>query len=209
MVEPPEDRQGLVSRDDELAENETPLIVERIDEEVPLTVGDLVDGARSIFGEVATSARRLVDRGRYRKVRISRKGKPLMPDIPIAAVAAVEAASMYGGGIARVLAVNLGAKLLFDVDLINEADKFVERAKDSLLDGDIERAEEALLRALRIDDRHAAGHLQLGVLYRLRGDRERAIQFLERARKLDDLGETGKRAEAILDGIQKARGKVK
>jgi tetratricopeptide (TPR) repeat protein len=171
-------------------------------EESAVTVGELVDGAQKILGDLGTSARRLIDRGRYRKVRISRKGKPLLPDIPLAAVAAIEAASMVGGGVARVLALNVGAKLLFDVDLINEADKFLLRGKEALLDGDLDRAAEALEKAIRIDDLHPEAHLQLGVLERLRGDPDRARRYLERARQLDELGEVGKRAEAILKALE-------
>ncbi|MCC7383951.1 MAG: tetratricopeptide repeat protein [Deltaproteobacteria bacterium] len=170
-------------------------------DDAPLTVGELVDGAREMIGEVSTAARRLVDRGRYRKLRISRRGKPLLPDIPLAAVAAIEAASIVGGGVARALAMNVGAKLLFDVDVINEADKFFERGKEALLDGDLDRAEEALLRAARIDDTHAGAFLQLGVLCRLRGEPDRARECLARAKALDPTGETGKRAEAILTGL--------
>src|SRR6185503_14754288 len=141
------------------------------------------------------------DRGRYRKVRISRKGKQVLPDIPVAAAAALEAASMYGAGIARVLAVNVGARFLFDVEIVNEADKYFERGKQALLDGDLDRAREALEKAVRIDDTHSGAFLQLGVLSRLRGDKPKARSMLERARALDENGEIGRRAEEILRAL--------
>ena len=109
---------------------------------------------------------------------------------------------MYGGGIARVLAVNLGAKLLFDVDIVNEADKYVAKANTSLLDGDVVRAKEALATARRMDDRHAGVEVLLGVIARLEGDAARARGHLERARALDPLGEFGKRAEGILASLE-------
>lgn len=168
----------------------------------PLTVGELVDGTREAFESVASHARRLIDRGRYRKLRITRKGKAVLPDIPIAAAAALEAASLYGAGLARVLAVNVGARFLFDVEVINEADKYYERGKEALLDGDLDRACEALEKAVRIDDTHAGAFLQLGVLYRLRQHPEAARRMLSRARSLDENGEVGRRAEEILRALE-------
>jgi hypothetical protein len=196
-----------------LPDAETPAVAEPVEaaegSDAPMTVGDMLDGARGVGEAVAgaasglaASARRLVDQGRYKKVRISRKGKAVLPDIPVAAAAAMQAASMYGGGIARVLAVNLGAKLLFDVDIVNEADKYVAKANTSLLDGDVVRAKEALATARRMDDRHAGVEVLLGVIARLEGDAARARGHLERARALDPLGEFGKRAEGILASLE-------
>lgn len=167
-----------------------------------LTVGDIADGIENAADSIATHAKRLIDRGRYRKVRISRKGKQVLPDIPIAAAAALEAASMYGAGIARVLAVNVGARFLFDVEIVNEADKYFERGKQALLDGDLDRAREALEKAVRIDDTHAGAFLQLGVLFRLRSEAENARVMLLRARELDENGDIGRRADEILRALE-------
>lgn len=167
----------------------------------PMTVGDIVDGASNAIEAVGSTARRWIDRGRYRKVRISRKGKQLLPDIPVAALAAMEAASLYGAGFARVLAVNVGARFLFDVEVVNEADKYFAVGVERFLEGDLERTEEALLKAVRIDDTHAQAYLQLGVLYRMRGEVEKARAVLERARRLDDAGEVGKKAGDILRAL--------
>jgi tetratricopeptide (TPR) repeat protein len=177
------------------------------EEEGPLTIGEIVDGASKVLDDVTTSARRMFDRGRYRKIRISRKGKQVLPDIPLAAAAAIEAASIYGAGLARVLAVNVGAKFLFDVEVVNEADKYFERGKQAVLDGDLERALEAFTKAIRIDDTHAGAFLQLGVLFRLRGEAEKARPMLVRARELDENGEVGRRAEEILRALESAEGR--
>jgi tetratricopeptide (TPR) repeat protein len=170
-------------------------------EEGPLTIGEIVDGAKDVIDDVSTHARRLIDRGRYRKLRVTRKGKAVLPDIPLAAVAALEAASMYGAGIWRTLAVNVGGKFLFDVEVVNEADKYYERGKQAVLDGDLDRALEALMKAIRIDDTHAGAHLQTAVLYRLRGEPEKARPFLLRARQLDENGEIGRRADEIIRAL--------
>ena len=174
-------------------------------EKGPVTVGDLVDGTVDTATFLATSAKRLVDRGRYRKLRISRKGKPLLPDIPLAAVAAVEAASLYGAGFARVLAVNVGARFLFDLEVVNEADRFFKTGVERFLEGDLERAEPAFLRAVTIDDTHAAAYLQLGVLYRMRGDVKKARPLLERAMSLDPTGELGRKAGDVLRAMGESR----
>ncbi len=170
-------------------------------EDAPATVGEVLEGVGSAVDTVSTTARRWIDRGRYRKLRISRKGKPLLPDIPVAAVAAIEAASLYGAGFARVLAVNVGARFLFDVEVINEADKYFKVGVERFLDGDLERAEEGLLKAVRIDDTHAEAYLQLGVLYRMKGERDKAVAVLDRARRLDDAGEIGRKAGDILRAL--------
>lgn len=175
--------------------------------EGPLTVGEIVDGAREVLDDVSTHARRLIDRGRFRKLRITRKGKQVLPDIPLAAVAALEAASVGGLGLARALAVNVAAKFLVDVEVVNEADKYFERGKQAVLDGDLERAAEAFTKAIRIDDTHAGAYLQLGVLFRLRSDPEKARAMLLRARGLDENGDIGRRADEILRAIDAAEGR--
>ena len=167
----------------------------------PLTVGDIVEGARVAYDTVGTTAKRIVDQGRYRKVRISRKGKPVLPDIPIAAVAALEAASLYTAGFARVVAANVGARFLFDIEVVNEADRYFKTGVERYLEGDLERAENALLKAVRIDDTHAEAYLQLGVLYRMQQAPEKARPVLERARALDDAGEIGRKAGDILRAL--------
>lgn len=169
--------------------------------EGPLTVGEMVQGAKEILDDVQVSARRLIDRGRYRKVRISRKGKPVLPDIPVAAAAVVEAASLYGAGLGRVLAANVGVNFLFDVEIVNEADKFIDKGKKAILDGELDRASEALERALRIDDLHPEAHLQLGVVRRLQARRAEARAAFSRARALDETGDIGRRAEELLRGL--------
>ncbi|MBI4817871.1 MAG: hypothetical protein HY791_16545 [Deltaproteobacteria bacterium] len=185
-------------------EDEAPAkVAERVEVDKAVTVGELVDGVKDVAGTLASGARRLVDRGRYRKVRITRNGKPVLPDIPVAAAAALQAASMYGAGIGRVLAVNLGAKFLFDIEVVNEADKFLERGRAALLDGDLDTAEEALLTAVRVDDGHAEAFMQLGVLFRLRGRRDDARRSFQRALDLDEAGgDVARRARALLGQLE-------
>jgi len=171
-----------------------------------VTVGDLVQGAQKAVSTAGSTARRWVDRGRYRKVRVSRHGKPVMPDLPVAAVAAAEAATLYSvgaAGFARVLAAHISAKFLFDIEIVNEADRYFNVGVERFLEGDLERAEDALLRAVHVDDTHAAAYLQLGVLYRMRRDLDRARPVLERAVRLDPAGELGRKAGDILRALER------
>ncbi len=187
----------------EVSEEEEQAIVDaqRMEDAGPLTVGEIMDGAKSALGNVGTNAKRLVDQGRYRKVRITRNGKQVLPDIPLAAAVAAEAASLYGAGLARLVAANIGAKFLFDVEIVNEADRYYKVGVERFLEGDLERSEQGLLKAVRIDDTHAAAYLQLGVLYRMQGKPEQATAVLERAMRLDDAGEIGRKAGDILRAL--------
>lgn len=164
----------------------------------PVTVGELVEGASKAINQAGTTARRLVDQGRHRKVRITRNGKPVLPDIPLAAFAAAEAASFASAGFARAVAGNFLGRFLFDVEIVNEADKYFKVGVERFLEGDLERAEQGLLKAVRIDDTHAEAYLQLGVLYRMQGQPDQARAVLERSMRLDDAGEVGRKAGDIL-----------
>lgn len=170
----------------------------------PMTVGEVMEGASRALSNAGTTARRLMDQGRYRKVRITRNGKPILPDIPLAAFAAAEAASFAGAGFARAIAGNVVGRFLFDVEIVNEADKYFATGVERFLEGDLERAEQSLLKAVRIDDTHAEAYLQLGVLYRMQGEPERARAVLERALRLDDAGEIGRKAGDILRAMDEA-----
>lgn len=167
----------------------------------PLTVGEVIDGTSKALSSAGTTARRLMDQGRHRKVRITRNGKPVLPDIPLAAFAAAQAASFAGAGFARVLAGNFVGRLLFDVEVVNEADKYYATGVERFLEGDLERAEQGLLKAVRIDDTHAGAYLQLGVLYRMQGRTEEAREVLVRAVRLDDAGEIGRKAGDVLRAL--------
>jgi tetratricopeptide (TPR) repeat protein len=170
----------------------------------PMTVGEVLDGARDALGAVAAGTRRWLGRGRHRKLRLTRHGKQVLPDIPLAAVAVAEAASLYGAGLARLLVVHLGARFLFDVEVVNDADRLWKEGLERFLEGDLEHAERALLEAVRMDDTHAPSFLQLGVLHRLRGEPERARRSLERACRLAGDSEVGRKARALLAALDPA-----
>lgn len=143
-----------------------------------------------------------MDRGRYNKVRIKRAGKPILPDIPVGALMAIEAATFFWAGLLRGAVVNVVGRVLFEVELINEAEEHYQKGLEHFLAGDLIDAAECLERALRIDDRYARAHLQMGVLRKVQGDRGAARRHFQRAVACDAGGDIGREAEIHLKKLQ-------
>lgn len=141
--------------------------------------------------------KRLFDQGRYTRVRLSYKGKALLPDMPLAALVAAEGLSLALAGPLRFLLVNLGMKSFIDVEFIHEASERVREGQELYAAGEIEAAEAKYREALgmRPDDVSAA--YNLGVLLRVTGRREEALELLGRAAKATDHPDGVKAAEAL------------
>ncbi len=135
-------------------------------------------------------------KGVYTKVRFKFRGKPLLPDIPMAGFLAAEAATFWWGGLLRSLVMNVGGKALFDVELVSDAEPHLARGQEHLLEGDIEEALEEFQRALAIDRNLASAHLNVGICKKIQGDKEGALEAFRRARDLDPHGEVGRQAIA-------------
>ena len=140
-----------------------------------------------------------VNKGRYTKVRFKVRGKPILPDLPVGAVIAAEAVTFWWAGLLRALLFTLGANVVLDVELINDADKEVVRGKESLLAGDLDRAMESFNKALEMDRDNVSAHLSLGIAHKLRGNLAKAREFLEKTEQLDPGGATGEEARRLLD----------
>lgn len=145
-----------------------------------------------------------VDRGRYHKVRIKRGGKPVLPDIPVGALMALEAATFFWAGLLRGAIVNVVGRVLFEVELINEAEEHYKRGLEHFLSGDLEDAKVCLEKALKIDERYARAHLQLGVLYKVQGKKKEALKHFEKAVEYDRGGDTGREAEIHLGKLKES-----
>jgi tetratricopeptide (TPR) repeat protein len=143
-------------------------------------------------------------RGRYTKVRFKFRGKPLLPDIPLAAIVAVEGATFYWAGILRMLVFNLAGRTLIEVELVNDSEKRIHKGKEALLSGDLEDALEAFQEALDMDPENPVVHLNLGIAWKLSGNHGAARGALEQARALDQKGPTGKEAERLLKTLKTA-----
>lgn len=143
----------------------------------------------------------LTKKGRYTKVRFKFRGKQLLPDLPLAAVVAVEGATFYWTGLLRALVFNLAGRAVIDVELVNDSEKRLTAGKEALLSGDLEVALASFREALEMDPENPLVHLNLGVAYKLKGQREVARLALQQAKKLDPLGPTGAEAERLLAAL--------
>lgn len=141
--------------------------------------------------------KKLVDQGRYTKVRFSYKGKPLLPDVPLAALVAAEGLSLALAGPLRFLLVNLGMRSFIEVEFIHEATERVREGQDLFADGEVDAAEAKYREALTMKPDDTAALYHLGILLRVTGRREEAVDVLGRAAKDADHPDAAKAAEAL------------
>lgn len=127
------------------------------------------ESAQEAVAKLKKNVQYWVDRGRYNKVRIKRGGKAVLPDIPVGALVAFEAATFFWTGLLRAALVNVVGRVFFEVELINEADEHYKKGVEHFLAGEMREAEELLEKSLKIDERHAKAHLQMGVLRKVQG----------------------------------------
>ncbi|MFP2962764.1 tetratricopeptide repeat protein [Myxococcus sp. 1LA] len=151
------------------------------------------EGLRKLQGEMVHWA----NKGRYTRVRFKFRGKQLLPDLPLAAVVAAEGLTFYWGGILRVLIANVVGGSVFQVELVNDAEKRVQAGKEALLSGDVDQALELFREAVSMDRDLASAHLNVGVALKLRGDRDGALASFEKAKEKDPEGPVGTEAERL------------
>ena len=137
-------------------------------------------------------------RGRYTKVRFKFRGKQLLPDLPLAAVAAVEGVTFYWAGLLRMLVFNLAGRTVLEVELVNDSEKKIQTGKEALLSGDLDRSLALFKEALEMDAENPNVHLNLGVARKLKGELLASRASLEKARALDPDGPIGIEAERLL-----------
>lgn len=154
--------------------------------------------------KVTDTLRQWANAGRYTKVRFKFRGKPLLPDLPLAAVVAAEGLTFYWTGILRALLVNVAGKSMLDVELVNDSEQHVQKGKEELLSGEVDRAVADFRAALAKQHDNPRAHLNLGIALKLKGDRAGARSALEKARTLDADGPVGKEAERLLQGLNGA-----
>lgn len=141
-------------------------------------------------------------KGRYTKVRFKFRGKQLLPDLPLAAVAAVEGATFYWAGILRVLVFNLAGRAIIDVELVNDSEKKIAKGKEALLSGELDQAIAAFREAEDMDADNPLVHLNLGVAYKLKGDHPAARAALERSKALAPEAPSAAEAERLLSTLK-------
>ncbi|MFN7143822.1 MAG: tetratricopeptide repeat protein [Myxococcota bacterium] len=141
--------------------------------------------------------KKLFDQGRYTKVRFLYKGKPLLPDVPLAAVVAAEGLSLALAGPLRLLLVNFGVKSFIEVQFIHEATERVAEGQDLFAAGEVDAAEAKYREALAMKPDDTAALYHLGVLLRVTGRKDEAVDVLTRAAKSPESPEGMKAAEAL------------
>src|SRR5262245_38822678 len=151
--------------------------------------------------KVTETLRQWANAGRYTKVRFKFRGKPLLPDLPLAAVVAAEGLTFYWTGILRALLVNVAGRSVLDVELVNDSENHVQKGKEELLSGEVDRAIAEFRIALAKQHDNPRAHLNLGIALKLKGDRAGARAALEKARGIDPDGPVAKEAERLLQGL--------
>jgi tetratricopeptide (TPR) repeat protein len=151
--------------------------------------------------KVTDTLRDWANTGRYTKVRFKFRGKPLLPDLPLAAVMAAEGLTFYWTGILRALLVNVAGRSVLDVELVNDSEQHVQKGKEELLSGEVDKAIAEFRIALAKQRDNPRAHLNLGVALKLKGDRSEARTALEKARALDPEGPVGKEADRLLQSL--------
>lgn len=119
--------------------------------------------------------------GRYTKVRLSFKGKPVGPDIPLAVFLAGEGVAFWLMTPLAALLVNVGAKAMLDVEFIHEADELVQEGLALYLDGELEEAERRYREALERRPDDPAALYNLGTLLRVTARPDEALRVLRQA----------------------------
>ena len=139
-----------------------------------------------------------VTAGRYTKVRLSYRGKPIGPDIPLAMFLAGEGVAFWLMSPIGVLLVNLGAKALLDVEFIHASDELVQEGLSLYMDGELEEAESRYRDALQRRPEDPSALYNLGVLLRVSGRKTDARQaFHEAALGPEDHPDVKRAAQAL------------
>lgn len=119
--------------------------------------------------------------GRYTKVRLSYRGRSILPDIPLAVFLATEGVTFWLISPLPALLINLGAKAMLDVEFIHAADELVQEGLTLYLDGELGAAEAKYREALTRRPDDPAALYNLGTLLRVTARQEEALRVLRQA----------------------------
>ena len=107
---------------------------------------------------------------------------------------AVQVATFFLTGVVRALALNLGTRVFFEVEMVNDAEKLFNKARDLYLDGDLDEAIQLLLDVISLDKNYAEAYLYLGIIHKIRKESAQATRYFLQAQKLDPAGRSGSEA---------------
>ena len=169
-------------------------------EQVKKVAVDLTSGLDDAFGKISEQARDLMAKGQHTRVRIKFRGKQVA-ELPIAVVAAAEAATLWWFGPLRLVLGHVVGKAVLEVEFVSNADHHVQEGRAALADGELEKAAAAFEKALDMDRRHAGALLGKGITLKLKGDKAAARASFEKAEEADPRGEAGREARRHLDNL--------
>lgn len=151
----------------------------------------------AFFRQLGDRVTGLVEQGRYTKVRLRYKGQQLGPDIPVGALVAGEALSMWLMGPLRAVLMTLSFGTVLEVELVYEPSELVRTAQAHYERGELDAAEIALRKALARWPDDPMALYQLGALLRITGRRDEAIDCLKKAAAAGDHPSAKKARETL------------
>jgi len=152
--------------------------------------------------DLAEQVQKLVGSAKHSRVRLSYKGKPIAPDIPVGAFVAGEVLSLLIAGPLRLVLMNFGLGTMLEVEIIHQADDKVTEGIALFLEGNVIEAEDAYREAIRMRPDDTAAHYNLGILLRVVGRREEALSELEIAAS-DKTHADGEKASIALEKMNR------
>lgn len=155
--------------------------------------------------KIEESIRQVVEKVQYwyrqgmiRKIRLKYKGEAILPDIPLSYFMLVQVATFFLAGVVRALAIGVGTRIFFEVEMVNDAQELFKKARDLYLDGDLDEAVALLQDVISLDKKHAEAYLYLGIIHKIRKEAGAAARYFQLAQKLDPSGRAGIEAKKNL-----------
>jgi tetratricopeptide (TPR) repeat protein len=146
-----------------------------------------------------------LEQARHVKVRFAYQGRPLGPDLPLAAFLAGQGVLLGVLGPLWTLVGNLGARAVLEVRFVHAADEKVDEGVELWVRGEAEAAEAAYREALRMRPGHVPASYHLGVLLRVTGRLDEAKARLRDAVMSDGDHPDAARAAELLARLEGGR----
>jgi hypothetical protein len=162
--------------------------------------GAAEEGFDETFESIKRQAKEMMEKGKSTRVRLKLRERTLA-EMPIAAMAAAEAASLWWFGPVRMFLGHMLGRAVLEVEFVSSADPYVSEARGHFLDGEIDKAMSAIDRAIEEDHTCGAAHMLRGTLLKIKGDKEGARAAFQRAEECDARGEMGARAKKAAAGV--------
>lgn len=154
------------------------------------------EGIDEAFAAIKAQAQELVNKGQGTRVRIMLKERELT-NVPVAALAAAEAASLWWFGPVRMILGHMVGRAVLDFQFVSEADPHVSEGRSFLASGDLDDAATSFEKALTADHTSAAAHFYKGIVMKMKGDKAGAKLSFQRAEECDARGDIGTQAKQL------------